>query len=251
MIVNTKSNCLYCDKEYIVINPNQKYCSKSHRNKHYYRLNKQICNQHSKNNYNKNKERVLKRTKNYYLNNKEKMDASIKEWHKKNWEKNKESLILKSYAYRLKNPDKIAIYQKRFSIKHRDKINAQCKKRYHTDKNFKLRGVISTRIRQALKGEIKSTKTINLLGCSIDYLRKHLESKFEDWMSWENHGSYDKNLKTWHIDHIIPCASFNLIHVEQQKKCFHYSNLQPLLAIDNILKNDKLIKDTPTLKREK
>ena len=74
MIVNTKSNCLYCDKEYIVINPNQKYCSKSHRNKHYYRLNKQICNQHSKNNYNKNKERVLKRTKNYYLNNKEKMD---------------------------------------------------------------------------------------------------------------------------------------------------------------------------------
>ena len=64
-------------------------------------------------------------------------------------------------------------------------------------------------------------------------------------MNRANYGPY------FHIDHIIPCASFNLIHVEQQKKCFHYSNLQPLLAIDNILKNDKLIEDTPTLKREK
>ena len=235
MKVGTLSNCLYCYKEYVVINPKQKYCSKPHRNKHYYKLNKNYYNQISRNNYNKNKE---------------KMDAFMKEWHKKNWEKNKESLMLKTYAYRLKNPEKIAVYQKRHRIKHKDKINIQYKKRYHTDNNFKLRNVISTRIRQALKGKTKSTKSVHLLGCSIDYLKKYLESKFEDWMSWENHGSYDKNFKTWHIDHIIPCAYFDLTNVEQQKKCFHYTNLQPLLAIDNMTKKDKLIYNKPTPYRE-
>jgi hypothetical protein len=52
-------------------------------------------------------------------------------------------------------------------------------------------------------------------------------------MSWENHGE-------WHIDHIRPCASFSdLTQLEQQKQCCHYTNLQPLWAIDNILKSDK------------
>jgi hypothetical protein len=70
-----------------------------------------------------------------------------------------------------------------------------------------------------------------LLGCTIYEFRKHLESKFLPTMTFDNYGSL------WHIDHIIPCAHFNLIIEEEQRKCFHYSNLQPLFAVTTIINN--------------
>jgi hypothetical protein len=86
-------------------------------------------------------------------------------------------------------------------------------------------------------GGKKSDRTINLLGCTITEFITHIESQFKDGMSWENRGFYG-----WHIDHIIPCALFDLTDPEQQRKCFHYTNLQPLWWMDNILKGKKLIK---------
>jgi hypothetical protein len=71
------------------------------------------------------------------------------------------------------------------------------------------------------------------LGCSIPFLKNHLESKFLSGMSWDNHGE-------WHIDHIVPCAYFDLTKKESQLICFNYANLQPLWAGDNIAKRDKL-----------
>lgn len=88
-----------------------------------------------------------------------------------------------------------------------------------------------SRVRQALKLNKKAHCTIDLLGCSPMELREYLESKFEDGMTWENRG-----LHGWHIDHIKPCASFDLSDPEQQKECFHYTNLQPLWAKDNLSK---------------
>ena len=73
---------------------------------------------------------------------------------------------------------------------------------------------------------------MELLGCSIEKLWEHLESKFQPGMTRENHGK-------WHIDHIRPCISFNLTDLEQQKICFHYTNLQPLWAEDNLKKGAK------------
>jgi hypothetical protein len=61
-----------------------------------------------------------------------------------------------------------------------------------------------------------------------------LEGKFKERMSWENHGD-------WHIDHIKPCASFNLLDEEEKKKCFHYTNLQLLWASENLSKGYKYI----------
>ena len=80
--------------------------------------------------------------------------------------------------------------------------------------------------------QYKSCKTMELTGCSLEDLTKHLESKFTEGMTWENYGQ-------WHIDHIRPCASFNLEDPEEQKKCFHWTNLQPLWAADNLKKSDK------------
>ena len=77
--------------------------------------------------------------------------------------------------------------------------------------------------------------TLQLLGVpNAEFLWNHLEKQFQSGMTRENHGK-------WHIDHIIPCTAFDLTDPEQQKKCFHYTNLQPLWAIDNMKKSNKII----------
>jgi hypothetical protein len=74
-----------------------------------------------------------------------------------------------------------------------------------------------------------------LIGCEIDYLMYHLQHKFKKGMTWDNHGSGNngKGMKEWHIDHIKPCSSFDLSKPEEQQKCFHYTNLQPLWVKEN------------------
>ena len=86
----------------------------------------------------------------------------------------------------------------------------------------------------ALKGITKAESTLNLIGCSIEQLMEHIQKQFKPGMAWNNYGKGG-----WHIDHIKPCAKFNLLDPEEQKKCFHFTNLQPLWALENILKSDK------------
>lgn len=97
----------------------------------------------------------------------------------------------------------------------------------------KLAATLRARVREALRwsGAQKSEKTMALIGCTITELKAHLESQFLPGMSWSNWTT-----DGWHIDHIRPCASFDLTDPEQQKTCFHYSNLQPLWALDNLRK---------------
>ena len=86
---------------------------------------------------------------------------------------------------------------------------------------------------ESLKKSQKFDSTMKLTGISLDELKKHIESKFQDGMSWDNYG-------VWHVDHIIPCAQFDLSDPEQQKICFHYTNLQPMWAKDNMRKGARL-----------
>ena len=78
-------------------------------------------------------------------------------------------------------------------------------------------------------------KWLCLFGCKIDFLMGYLESKFTSGMTWKNHKLYG-----WHIDHIIPLSSFDLTDRDQYLKACHYTNLQPLWAVDNIRKGNKL-----------
>lgn len=104
---------------------------------------------------------------------------------------------------------------------------------------------VEARIKAALRGRIrsivnkkhvkKSARTIELLGCTLDFFLKHLESQFTGIITWENYG-----LRGWHIDHIIPCDHFNLELPEEQKRCFHWTNLRPLWWRDNLVKYTKL-----------
>ena len=110
------------------------------------------------------------------------------------------------------------------------------KKRRKYDLDFNLRCRLRSRLSMALKGICKSEHTIELLGCSIDYLRDYLEKQFEPGMTWNNIGE-------WHIDHIVPCSYFDLTDPIQQRICFNYRNLQPLWAKDNQTKSDKLFEN--------
>lgn len=108
--------------------------------------------------------------------------------------------------------------------------------RYRTDPEFRLRENLRSRTILALKGKIKSGLTLTLVGCSWTELRSHLERQFQPGMSWENYGK-------WQVDHRAPCASFDFRDPRQQAACFHFSNLQPLWAVDNRRKGSKLVKE--------
>lgn len=99
----------------------------------------------------------------------------------------------------------------------------------------KLAAAIRSRIHDVLKNGYKSARTEGLIGTTIAELKVYLERLFKEGMTWENYGFYG-----WHVDHIIPLSSFDLTKQEEQKKAFHYTNLQPLWAKENLQKHAKI-----------
>jgi len=140
------------------------------------------------------------------------------------YEKNKEEIAAKAIEWRKENADI-----------HRERSNAYSKRRRASDPAYRIKMNLSRRMGEAVKdqGSMKSDTSISLFGCTADELKTHLESQFTEGMSWDNYGTHG-----WHIDHIRPCASFDLTLDTEQKTCFNYSNVQPLWAKDNILKSD-------------
>ena len=187
---------------------------------------KEYMKKYSKEYYLKNKEKI----KEDHLKNKEKIKERSKEWRLKNKEHIKE--------YYLKNKEKIKEYKKEYQLNNKERVKEYTREytreRRKTDPNFKLLANLRSRIWKILKGANKSKRTMELIGCTLDELWTNLESKFTEGMTRQNHGK-------WHIDHIMPCVSFDLTNPEQQAKCFHYTNLQPLWAFDNISKGAKII----------
>jgi hypothetical protein len=106
-----------------------------------------------------------------------------------------------------------------------DKLRRKRDVSYNISKNLR------SRLSNALRGLLKTASCISELGCSLEDFKIYIESKFLEGMTWENYG-----LRGWHIDHIKPLASFDLSDPEQLKQACHYTNLQPLWAIDNLKK---------------
>jgi hypothetical protein len=101
---------------------------------------------------------------------------------------------------------------------------------------------LSTELRRALHGTLSPDKTKALVGCSTATLRAYLQSQFLPAMTWENYGR-----SGWHMDHITPCAAFNLADAAQVKLCYHYTNLRPYWAADNHKKSGKIIPEAMQL----
>lgn len=184
----------------------------------------------------KNAEKARMRAHEWYINNHERAliyckqrrsnigyREGMKVYLRKYYLENRNEILDKNKLYRNK-PDYL---EKKSKNHNRNMIE---------NPNYALSHIIRGRINSALKFNysVKVHKTIKLLGCSIKEARKYIESKFKDGMSWSNHGK-----KTWHIDHIKPLASFDLTNPKEQKKAFHYTNLQPLFWRENLSKGKR------------
>lgn len=177
---------------------------------------KTCINAWHKDHYKQNKTIVLEKSRERYKKTKSKLAVTRRKYYLKN----KQSYMDRYHIYRA---DPLKRKQRNITASKRDKI------RRKQDVNYKLRRNYRTRTWNALKGLTKSAHTLELLGCSIDELKLHLSKQFKTGMTWENYGK-------WHVDHIIPCSSFDLSIPENQKICFNYKNLEPLWAIENMLK---------------
>lgn len=195
-------------------------------NKKYNKEHKEQKKISSKKHYLQNKEKIINRAKIYYSDHKKEKKEYIKK-------------------YQEEHKDELKIYKKKYQEEHKKQNNKHANERRKTDINFKISGNLRSRVRLVLKGNTKSASTIKLLGCPVEFLIAYLQSKFTKGMTWENHGRGwgDKGLKEWHIDHIKPCSKFDLSKESEQRKCFHYSNLQPLWALDNLSKTANFIEE--------
>lgn len=174
------------------------------------------------------------------------------ELYNRTWRENHKQAI-KEYniRYRRKHRQETQAYNKRYTETHKEIIKKRSRQYYRSDARKRHRNAynrrrrkadIAFRLMQNIRAKIpteirrgrKGGRTIELLGCSIARLKQYLEKQFTEGMSWNNYG-----LHGWHIDHKKPCASFDLSNPAEQRKCFHYSNLQPLWAADNYKKSDK------------
>jgi hypothetical protein len=194
-----KKKCRKCNKEFPATT---EYFQKNIKGKNQLGSYCKDCEKESRKRYYiNNKDKEIQRNKTYYQLNRKKCLQSSDAWYKRNRDQ------LRPYRAKLR------------------RIKRQ------TNVGFRMACNLRNRLNKVLKGNRKSTGTLDLLGCSTEHLKLHLESKFQQGMSWDNYGK-------WHIDHIRPCSSFDLSDPAQQKECFHYSNLQPLWAIDNLKKSD-------------
>lgn len=172
-----------------------------------------ICNKEYKLNwYSRNKKKILEKSKIYYKENKNHILNRVKVWGENNREK-------------------VKGYKKDYVINNRNIINKRLFDRKKSDPILKLKMLYRSKINKILKS--KKEKTFDLIGCTPLELKKHLEKQFIDGMSWDNHGLFG-----WHIDHILPISSAK--NDEELKMLCHFTNLQPLWALDNIRKRDKI-----------
>lgn len=172
--------------------------------------------------------------KEYRESNKSQVAASRKKYYEENIDKLRTQKRENSKKFR---KDK-AEYDKLYRKENKTKIAAN-KKRWETKQKhnpiFKIKRNLRRRVHHALKGENKSQATFDLIGCSPEEFKSHIESQWEAGMSWDNYGT-----RGWHIDHIKPCHTFDLSCPEQQKECFHFSNQRPLWATDNLTRPKNL-----------
>ena len=230
----------------------------------WYKNNKESDQEKKKDYYQKNKEEIKRKSKKWCENNKERSKEYHTEYRKNNrqkykksnqkyYENNKELLQERNKIYREKNKEK-----ENGRVKKWRENNKERSKEYHTEyrKNnierirkrdseylrnkrevnplFKLSSNIRTYMRSSITkgGYTKKSKTFEILGCSYEEFREHIESHWEDWMNWDNYGLYNgEENYGWDLDHIVPLSSAlceeDIIHLN------HHSNIQPLCSYVN------------------
>ena len=208
-------NCEWCGKNFLPKAYNAKVCSPE-----CFKLKR--LEYHKKRMFEMDPEKIREQKRRSYQNNKEAALKRTYRWRKENPEKHRAEARRHHYKRMKKNPDNIRA------------IGRRSKQKTRSTPEGKIIHRMRERIRKMIKGGNGSPRTNELLGCDAKFLRKYIELQFIGDMSWEElfKGSI-------HLDHIRPCASFDLSKPEEQRQCFNYSNLQPLWAKDNMRKSSK------------
>lgn len=177
----------------------------------------------------KNREKVLKQKKEWNKNNPDR----IKSAHKKRYSDStkRQKMIDTATKWRKDNPHRYKELRRKY---YENYGREYFKKRRKNDIIYKIKASLRTRLYIALKKGMSSDAAFNFLGCTIEELKDHIESQFQEGMTWNNWSRGG-----WSLDHIIPLSAFDLTDKEQVKKACHYSNLQPLWEADNIRKGGK------------
>ena len=160
----------------------------------------------------------------------EKANHNAKTWQRRKLrmmsdDQYRKAMQLHTKAWKTNNPDK-----------NRESIRKSIKKRKASDPGFKVQCNLRNRLKEIM-GKVKKGGTEhrnNLTGCSTRQLADHLESTFKRGMTWDNYGT------RWHVDHILPCASFDHTDPRQRAQCWHWTNLRALDAHKNMDKGDKI-----------
>lgn len=131
------------------------------------------------------------------------------------------------------NKNRVAARGREWRHKNRERYNRYFQEYYEKYPEKKIARNLRSRLVKLIRGKTRRLHTNELVGCEWTFLKRHLESQFDVNMSWSNYGTY------WHVDHIRPCQSFRLHNIEEQRACFHWTNLRPLEGAENISKNAK------------
>lgn len=215
--------------------------------KHYREKNKDKIKEYDSKYRNKNKEKLNKYHREWCNNNLERVkqyEKKLTKSRKKDRKKKKNIRYNTRYKeqyklYYVKNGEKIRERKRLWRIRNKERENKNQKvyhkKRMKSDVGYRIKYYLHKRFREAINKNQKKGIVINLLGCSIIEFKEYLQSMFTYGMNWNNYG-----VNGWHIDHIIPCAVFDLSKKEAQEFCFHCSNLQPMWGDENMKKNSKV-----------
>jgi hypothetical protein len=258
-------SCKECDKEKYFKNREQNLLkmreykkNNSQKIKDYY-----VENQEKQKQYRDSKKDLIKNyNKDYYKNNIEKRKKYLDETkeerklkRKEHYEKNKEIILESTKKRNIQNKEKIQDYNKQYRENNLDSEKRRWKEYYEKNKNElikknskktkeKRNTVILEKLKHNVRNRLlfylkvknirKNSKTFDIIGCSPDFLKQHLEKQFTEDMVWENYGYYG-----WHIDHIIPLSIAET--EEELYKLSHFTNLQPMWASDNIKKGAKIL----------
>lgn len=180
------------------------------------------CN-YNKKDYHLHKEQHKPSRTNYYINN-------------------KKSLNSYRSLYKKENPDKELKWRKIRYSRHKKEICQRLRTKYNSDSNYRLKSILRHRIWTALNENVKSKRTKELIGCSLEQLKSYLQQTAIK-NGYKDFNINDYSGREYHIDHVVPCERFNLKCSYHQKLCFNHTNLQILTKEKNLKKGAKHINE--------
>lgn len=238
------NSCKECQRKIYLLNREQKKTyNKEYREKNkdtlkqkkseYYHNTKDINSESRKISRDKNKYKKAEYDKEYKKKNKEIISLKRKVYS----DNRKEEKSVYDRLYRDKNKEKLAENHKKYAQEHRQERRNYLNNLRKNNLNHKIAGNLRTRLRIALKNNSKKGSAVSDLGCSIEEFKSYLETLWKPGMNWDNWG---RGRDKWHIDHIIPLSRIDLSNREEFLKACNYSNMQPLWAIENHRKGNRI-----------